>query len=269
MSVAEAKAAMARAYANGEVPKLESVSPDGMNEIWTLDGVLFLLPAIPPDAPPEFEYALRLRRDASLSGQCDVCGAAFNVQPVDGFEDSNVSSSVFPHRGNCLAADGNIYPLMSAYYEKRNKTGRKETLAAASRRTKEKVLAAVPDRDRVDILVTESIRERFLGYLDEKIATAKGRCPHLQSNPAQTWHIAMWDDTWRCDECTVRFAMANRQRPLLSPIEEHSCDYCRRYSPTYLQQTLTRVSTFLLYGAACRRCARELEVGDESVEATT
>jgi hypothetical protein len=76
MSIAEAKATMARAYASGEVSKLDSVSPDGMNEIWTLGGVLFLLPAIPADAPPEVEYALSLRRDASLSGQCDMCGAA-------------------------------------------------------------------------------------------------------------------------------------------------------------------------------------------------
>lgn len=89
MSIAEAKAAMARAYASGEVPKLDSVSPDGLNETWTLGNVLFLLPVVPPDAPPELEYALRLRRDASLSGTCDECGAAFNVKP---WEDEGASS---------------------------------------------------------------------------------------------------------------------------------------------------------------------------------
>jgi hypothetical protein len=267
MSLAEAKAAMARAYASGEVPKLDSVSPDGMNEIWTLGSVLFLLPVIPPDAPPDVEYALRLRRDASLSGQCDVCGAAFDVQHVEDFEDSSLSAGIFPHRGNCLAADENIYPLVNAYYEKRNKASNEEALAEASRRTKEKALAALPNR--VDISATGNMRERFLGYLDEKIATAKGRCPHLESAPAQTWHIFMWDDTWRCDECIVRFAIDYRQRPFLSLIEDHSCDYCGRYSPTYLQQTLSRVGNFLLYGAACRRCAREFEAGDESAEAGT
>jgi hypothetical protein len=269
MSVAEAKTAMARAYASGKIPKLDSVSPDGANEIWTLGGVLFLLPAIPANAPPEVEYALRLRRDAYLSGQCDMCGAALDVQHTEDFGDTNLSAGIFPHKGHCLAADENIYPMMSAFYEKRNRTSGKEALAAASRRTEEKILAALPDGFRVDIPATGRNRERFLGYLDRKIATAKGRCQHLQSGPAQTWHTYMWDETWRCDECNIRFAMANRRRPLLSPIEEYSCDYCRRYSPTYLQPTLTRVSNFLLYGAACRRCAGELEAGDKSKEVTT
>lgn len=267
MSVAEAKAAMARAYASGEVPKLDSVSPDGMNEVWTLGDVLFLLPVIPSDAPPEVEYALRVRRDASLSGQCDMCGAAFDVQHVEDAGDGSLSTGIFPHRSNCLAADENIFPLIKAYYEKRNKASPDEALATASKRTQEKVLSNLSNQ--VNIKATGSPGERFLGYLDEKIATAKGRCPHLESNPAQTWHIFMWDDTWRCDECTVRFSVAYRQRPFMSMAEEHSCDYCHRYSPTFLQQTLSRVGNFLLYGAACRRCAREFGAENESAEAET
>lgn len=264
MSVAEAKAAIARAFASGETPKLDSVSPDGMNEIWTLGEVLFLLPVIPSNAPPEVEYALRVRREASLTGQCDMCGAAFGVEPVEELEGTSLSAGVFPHRGNCLAADENIYPMVRAYYEKQNKVTPEEAYHAASRRTKEKVFKHVTNR--IDVPATGKIRERFIGYLDQKLATAKGRCPHLASDPAQTWHIAMWDDTWRCDECSMRFSIEYQKHPFLDPIEDHSCDYCRRYSPRSLEQTLTRIDTFLLYGAACRRCAQELRAGDESME---
>src|SRR5580693_2524107 len=110
---------MARAYTSGEAPTLDSVSPDGMNELWKLGDVLFLLPVIPPDAPPEVEYALRLRRDASLSGQCEMCGAAFGVQLVEDFGSGSISAGLFPHRGNCLAADENIFPLVASFYETR------------------------------------------------------------------------------------------------------------------------------------------------------
>lgn len=268
MSIADAKAAMARAYAGGDVPQLDSVSPDGMNEIWTLGHVLFLLPVVPPNAPPELEYALRLRRDASLSGQCDECGAACAVLPTENPQTENISAGLFSRRGNCLAADGNIYPLLSAYYQKRDNTSLDDRLAASSRQTEAKLLASLPDR--IDIPATSSINERFVKLLDEKIATAKKHCPHLDSDPVQTWHVFLWDDTWRCDECSFRFAAAHRSGPpLLSPLEESTCDYCRRYSPTFLHQTVSRVGTFVLYGAACRRCAREFETGDDSLEAKT
>jgi hypothetical protein len=263
MSVAEAKAAMARAYASGEAPRLDSVSPDGMNEIWMLGGALFLLPVVPANAPAEVEYALRLRRDASLTGRCDMCDAAFDVEPVEDFETGSLSAGIFPHRGNCLAADENIFPLISSFYEKQRKTSRIEAFDAASKRTKEKALENLPNR--IDIPATGKMKERFTGYLDQKLATAKGRCPHLESNPVQTWNIMMWDNTWRCDECALRFSVEYRQRPFLDPIEDHSCDYCRRYSPRFLQPTVSRVGTFLLYGAACRRCTQEFS-GDESME---
>ncbi len=264
MSTAEAKAAMARAYTSGEAPTLDSVSPDGMTELWKLGDALFLLPVIPPDAPPEVEYALRLRRDASLSGQCDMCGASFSVQPSEDFGTGSVSAGLFPHRGNCLAADENIFPLVTSFYEKRDKVTHSEAFEAASRRTKEKILSALPNR--TEISATDGMKERFLGHLDEKLASAKGRCPHLTSNPAQTWNIFMWNDRWRCDECHLRFATDCQRQSPLAPIEDLSCDYCRRYSPTYLKPTVSRVGTFLLYGAACRRCAREFESETENVE---
>ena len=46
MSIAEQKALLARAYASGETPQLDSVSPDGINEIWKLGDILFLLPLV-------------------------------------------------------------------------------------------------------------------------------------------------------------------------------------------------------------------------------
>jgi hypothetical protein len=267
MSIAEAKAALARAYASGEAPKLDSVSPDGMNEIWILGSTLFLLPVIPDDAPPEVEYALLLRREASFTGQCDMCGAAFGVEPIEDFEASSLSAGTFPHRGNCLATDENILPLLSAYYEKRAEASLNEALGAASKRTQEKIDKNIPNK--IHVSPKGEMNKRFIGYVDKKIAAAKGHCAHLESDPVQTWNIAMWDDTWRCDECTGLFSIVYRQRPFLDPIEDKSCDYCRRYSPNFLQQTITKLDTFVLYGAACKRCAREFGVGDESAEAKT
>jgi hypothetical protein len=267
VSVVDAKAAMARAYASGATPALDSVSPDGLNEIWKLGNSLFLLPAIPPDAPPELEYALRLRRDASLSGQCDGCGAAFDVESSDNMPASNVSSGLFPHRNNCLAADENIGPLLRLHYKSRRTSSLDEQLVAASRKTRAELEANLPNR--TDVRSTEEVNDQFTGLLDEKIATARSRCGHLDASPVQTWNIFLWNHTWRCDECMFRFAMEHRDRPLLSPLEENTCDYCRRYSPIYLRPTISRISTFVLYGSACRRCARTFTEGNTSKEART
>lgn len=153
---------------------------------------------------------------------------------------------------------------MRAYFKNRSKISPKQALAAVSRETEDKLLASLPDR--TNIPATDEMKERFIKILDNKIATAKGGCGHLRSQPTQTWHIFMWDDIWRCNECLLRFSVSRRNRgPLLSPMEENTCDYCRRYSPTYLKQTVSRVGQFVLYGAACRRCGREFESGGESV----
>lgn len=265
VSIAEQKALLARAYASGETPKLHSVSPDGTNEIWGLGEVLFVLPVVPTDSPPELQYAIRLRRDASLSGKCDECGAAFDIESSEPAGTDSVGTGLFSHRGNCLAADENVAPLMSAFNDSRNKTSLEESLETAIRDTGTKLTAALPNH--VKVPATTKSHERFTAFLDEKIASAE-KCGHLKSQPAQTWHIFMWGDTWRCDECMARFSYVGKTdgTPFLSPLEEMTCDYCRRYSPTYLQPTITRIGTFVLYGAACRRCAREFKSGDDSME---
>jgi hypothetical protein len=267
MPTPEAKATMARAYASGETPKLDSVSPNGRNEIWSLANVLFLLPVIPPGAPAELEYALRLRRDASLGGQCDECGASFDVAPADELDYAEISTGLFAHRGNCLAADENIIPLMDAYDRARSSVSVDDEIAVASRETRDKIAESLVNR--IDVKVTGKVEARVKRLLDEKLARSPNGCGHLKSRPIQTWHIFLFDDVWRCDECWLRFASSMQDRGLrLSPLEESTCDYCRRFSPTSLAPTVSRVGTFVLYGAACRRCAQDFGVVDESVEAT-
>jgi hypothetical protein len=268
MPVSGAKAAMARAYASGQKPKLIEVSPSGDNELWSLDRVLFLLPVIPPGASPELEYALRLRRDASLAGCCDQCGATFTIDSVAGQEDPDVSAAFFPHRSNCLAADDNIIPLLEEHYNKHHSDDTEEILQAASRRTKEKLRDSLRDR-RVDIRVTEELQARMEKVLDDKLAATAGRfCGHLKYNSAQTWNICLWDDFWRCDECHLRFAMTVQAGAFrLSADEEDTCDFCRRFAPMSLQPTVVRINLWVLYCAACRRCAKELGDAGLNVEA--
>jgi hypothetical protein len=243
---AEQKALMARApaYASGETPEFDSVSPDGSVETWRLSDLLFVLLVVPPDAPPELEYALRLRRDASLSGQCDDCGAAFDIECLESAGRGSIGTGLFPHKGTCLASDENILPFMVAYYKAQERSSIEEMLEAASRDTGARLAAVMSDQVRLP--KTDGNHKRLTEILDEKIANSR-HCGHLTSRPAQTWSIFIWGDTWRCNECLARFADAGRTRgvPLLSSPEESTCDFCRRYSPTFLQPIVTRMGLLL------------------------
>lgn len=259
MSVPDAKAAMARAYASGKEPTLKAVHPSGTDEVWELDGVAFVVPAIPADAPPLLEYALRLRRDATLSGSCERCGTTFDMAPQTESFPSNVSEGFFPHRNNCPAADENVLPLFEAYYKRHAESDPQDNLNAASRRTREQLKPVF--ENGTEIKTSASVRERAEQFLDRKLQETKGRaCPHIKAQPAQTWHINLWDDMWRCDECHLRFAESFRTgNSRLDPIEDHSCDYCRRYTPRTMQPMVMRMGIHVMYGAICRRCRGEWE----------
>jgi hypothetical protein len=257
MSVPEAKAFMARAYASGKMPKLLSVDPSGTDEVWALDEVAFVLPAVPPDASPLLEYALRLRREATLAGSCDQCGATFRVEAIDEENNTSVGAGIFPHRSNCPAADEYIAPLLEAYSEQHAVNTARNAFTSASRRTKEYLLSTL--QNRIDVKLTSKIESKANKLLNEKLeATAGKACGHLRGRPAQTWNLCLWDDTWRCNECALRFSESVRLGAFrLDPIEDHSCDYCRRYCPNTLSPMVMRVGIHVMHGAMCRRCARE------------
>jgi hypothetical protein len=267
MSVPDAKASMARAYASGKPPKLLSIDASGTDELWAIGDVAFVLPAVPPDAPPLLEYALRLRREATLTGACDQCGTNLRIEPIETNGLPNVSASVLPHRSNCPAADENILPLLDAYSKEHSIQSSKEALTAASRRTKERLNSVL--KNRTDVKLTGEVEQKANKLLDEKLeATAGKACGHLKSRPAQTWNLYLWDDTWRCDECSLRFSESVRSGAFrLDPIEDLSCDYCHRYSPNTLTPTVTRIGIHVMQGAICRRCAREWGYSEGKAEA--
>lgn len=66
VTTADVKGALAAAYASGQRPKFVAVAPDRRGEMWGLATVAFIVPIVPSDAPPELEYALRLRHEAFL-----------------------------------------------------------------------------------------------------------------------------------------------------------------------------------------------------------
>lgn len=263
MPIPDAKAALARAYASGKEPHLTAVHASGTDEVWELDGVAFIVPVIPAGAPPLLEYGLRLRRDATLSGSCDQCGATFDMDPQFKGSPLNVSSGSFPHRTTCPAADENLLPLMQAHYEQHAKVDLQEDLTAASRRTREQLKPIF--EVGTEIGSSDKVREKAEKFLDRKLEETVGNfCPHLKTQPAQTWHINLWDDTWRCTECNLRYVESFRSGvSRINPIEDHSCDYCHRYAPNTLQPIVMRLGIHVLHGAMCRRCRSEWEQNRE------
>jgi hypothetical protein len=263
MSFPEAKAAMARAYSSGKTPKLLSVSPSGNDELWAVDQVVFVVPAVPADAPPVLEYALRLRREATLVGECDQCGASFTAAPVEDIGDAVLSGGVFAHRGNCPAADENIAPLMEKYHRSHKNVRLQDQLQSAKNKTKEKAVANIPNRINIDM--TDEVKAKANNLLDKRLATAAIKaCGHLKANPVQTWNLFLWDDGWRCDECNFRFLGAVHNGAYrLSGLEEQSCDFCRRYAPTTLAPIVMRIDIYVIHGAMCRRCAKEWNYKEE------
>lgn len=258
MSVPDAKALMARAYASGKTPKLLSVVPNGSDEIWVLDEVAFLVPVVPPDAPPLLEYALRLRREALLSGVCDQCGATHGrIEPIDEAYSSKINSAFFIHRSNCPATDEYILPLLDKYKKEHSSMLARDQIASASRKIKEKIVASLGNRFNNN--VSSETEEKTKDLLDQRLSTSPMKvCGHLGSRPAQTWNLFLWNEMWRCDECDLRFSESIRTGAFsLNPIEDNSCDFCHRYAPMTLMPSVMRVGIYIMRGAMCRRCARE------------
>jgi hypothetical protein len=264
MPVPEAKASMARAYASGKAPKLLAVLPDGHSELWALDDVVFVLPVVPADAPPLFEYALRLRREASLTGACDQCGASLSLEPVEAELSRETGApfmgdAIFAHRSNCPANDNNIYPLLEKYLKKRTSSNLDDNLSSVKHRTRKNVLDGIPESRRIDLDVTDELKDKTNKLLDERLAAGTVKtCGHLRSEPVQTWHLLLWNDTWNCGECAIRFGEAVRRGAFrLDRIEDNSCDFCHRYAPTTLTPIVLRADIWIMHGAICRRCAPE------------
>jgi hypothetical protein len=104
-----------------------------------------------------------------------------------------------------------------------------EQIEAANRETRGMIATALPgakvDRGRK----IPAWAARMLS-IDEDIRSAP-RCRHLIERPAQPWMAHAAEHIWRCRECASEHARQSLRAgtPLWDPVEEGTCDMCRRY----------------------------------------
>ncbi|MFI0937493.1 hypothetical protein [Streptomyces sp. NPDC021020] len=254
MREVDIKAGMANAYSQGAEPRLVSLMPNGRDELWAVGKFLFVLPAIPPNCPALLEYALRLRREATLTGKCTQCGTAAGLGTFGNFESVPFGEAWLPHRSNCPGADENVIPQLRRHYHNLSKKSFDDSIQEASNRT----------RERIAPLKTTgfSVNPRFEAWaemlLDKKTEPGTRRCDHLQANPAQPWNSLIADIEWRCDQCFAYLKQSVEEGELgFDEREEHTCDYCRE-EVQRLEPLVIRMSTFLMYGGVCAKCHRKL-----------
>jgi hypothetical protein len=128
----------------------------------------------------------------------------------------------------------------------------REQIEAANSEARGMMRAALPgsrvSRGQVPAWAAEMMN------IDGDIAAAP-RCRHLEASPAQPWMAYAWEHVWRCRRCTAEHARATAGKPLLSPVEEGTCDKCRRYvGAEQLDLLMLRQDLWMLTAAVCRDC---------------
>lgn len=95
-------------------------------------------------------------------------------------------------------------------------------------------------------------------------ASEARRCKHLEAAPVQPWIMGLPDRTWRCRSCSVEESIRRLRLGLsYGPIEEHTCDRCRRYVPPVngecaLTPVVIRQDIWLILASACGPCGEAL-----------
>ncbi len=90
------------------------------------------------------------------------------------------------------------------------------------------------------------------------------RCSHLSLRPLQPWHLFPADGVWRCKPCQGMWAATRKsdiaaRRPFLDPVEEFTCDRCRRFSPGGLEPAVVRQDFWVIVVGLCGRCFARVE----------
>jgi len=256
------KAALARAYSNGAEPTYVSIAPNGRDEMWAIGDMAFVVPVVPSDAPLELKFALRVRRNALLTGHCDECGAIVGTNFEAKLAEINIAGSLIPHRRNCPAADHLVRPQLEQYYASRSDESLVDALEVASQKTRNELEQQLTSRielpkDTYGAWAQDLIDRKSNGEVVEM-------CDHLKVDLAQTWTMLLGLDKWHCDECWAYLQHEILERRFQLPmLEEHTCDYCSRYVAD-LQPLVVRVNNFVMRGGMCRRCAR---IGSQYSEA--
>ncbi|MFJ8502497.1 hypothetical protein [Streptomyces avermitilis] len=260
MGEAESKAALAGVYSQGKEPRLISVSDSGLDEAWAIGETLFIVPAIPPDAPPLLEYALRVRREATFTGRCSDCGATVGLLTFVNSANPPLNHSSIPHRNNCPALDENLTPLLLEHYKQRAGQTLEQQLQSATKQTRLKAEATPKDK-RIPIK-NAKFEKWATKFIDDRLKDAPA-CGHLKADFAQTWNMSTGDRTWKCNECFAYYQESVRKGEApLSYQEEYTCDRCRKFSPP-LEPMMIRVDNFFIVGAMCSACSAESQESPE------
>ncbi|MFJ3825662.1 hypothetical protein [Streptomyces nodosus] len=260
MGEAESKAALAGVYSQGKEPRLVSVSESGHDEAWAIGDTLFIVPAIPPDASPLLEYALRVRRDATFTGSCSDCGATVGLLAFANTNNAAFNHSSISHRNNCPALDENVTPLLLEHHRERAGQTLEQQLKSATKQTRLKIESTPKDK-RIPIKNVK-FEKWATKFIDDHLEAASA-CGHLKANVAQTWNMSTGDGTWKCNECFAYYQEAVRKGEVpLSYQEEHTCDRCRKFAPP-LEPMMIRIDNFFIVGAMCSPCSAESQQSPE------
>ncbi|MFI5862100.1 hypothetical protein [Streptomyces sp. NPDC051546] len=262
MGEAESKAALAGVYSQGKEPRLVSVSDTGFDEAWAIGNTLFIIPAIPTGAPALLEYALRVRREATFTGNCSVCGATVGTLTF-GRGNMPFSHSSIPHRNNCPALDANITPQLVEHYRDRSGQTLEQQLKSATMQTRLK-MQSMPEENRIPIK-NAGFGKWASEFIDARLKDSSA-CGHLKGDVAQTWNMSTGDRSWKCNECFAYYQeLVRKGEALLSYEEEHTCDHCRLFAPP-LETVMIRVDNFYIVGGMCSQCSAESQQPAKSIQ---
>lgn len=257
MAEPDVRAAIAAAYSQGETPRLVSLLPSGRDEMWAIGDCAFVAPVVPPDASPDLEYAVRTRRDALLTGECDHCGATPEPSSVVGQGATTRAVALFAHRPNCPAADERVAPRLREHWAASDTRALPERMREASVRTGAEMRSSLDDQEV--IASSPAAEEWFERRVEEMFAErARRTCPHIAAEPAQKWSAFIAEGIWYCGECWARVRESLMiDGPRLAFLEEHTCDVCRRYVRT-MNPLIGRYDHLVLHGGICPACLRKM-----------
>lgn len=253
MSLAEPKAMLVSAYQSGERPVFDSVLPGGRDEVWKLANLAVVMPAIPADAPPQLEFALRVRRETMTAGTCPQCGAVPDFESAVDFGDIPTLAAMFKHRVTCPGNDSSAKKMLDAYWEGRASKGLEQRVDEVTVQTRERVAAL---REHGTEMSTQDGQLLAKSILDGLLpGVGKGTvCAHIAEDPVRIWNCLIAVGAWKCDECWAYFGQEIQEGFTLGDLEERTCDLCHRYAPRTMQPLMLRIDHFVMAGGACARC---------------
>ncbi len=261
---AELKSSLSRVYASGATPRFLTVLPGGWDEAWAVGEMMMIVPVVPPNAPADLQFALRLRRDAMIEGRCPSCDAFPDVDhATPGDEETPPLGAIgFRHKRRCPARDENVSNLREVYRDSLHSMTEEERLEAANGVVRHR-MAELKESVGVQMAApeAESAAMRILDSLSPP-QNPRQPCGHLIADPYQTWNVLIAEGGWRCDQCWAYLSEAVKSGVRLDPVEDFTCDLCRRYTPKTIGPMVLRVDTFVMRGGVCSSCSERYQMGE-------